>query len=370
MIDAIFIVIKSPDMSRILRFVLAVAPLLVIGPGKVLSQKAKGKTMSEVGFEVRQAEKKVDVIVDGKLFTSYTWPDTVMKPILYPVITAAGTEITRGFPLKPRPGERSDHPHHIGIWLNYGDVNGFDFWGNSYEIPDAIRKVRCGKIIHKGFEKPTSGKGEGVLKTMASWVDPSGKELFSEKTEYHFIARGTVRIIDRITTLTATHGDVKMGDTKEGMFGIRVARELELPSKEEVTLTDARGNPTKVKQMSNAGVSGNYRSSEGIMGDGVWGTRAQWMDLSGNIGDEKISLVINDHPKNLSYPTYWHARGYGLFCTNPFGVKDFTKGKETLNYVIRDGKSLTLRYRVVVSSGKHLTDKEIKVISEEFAARY
>jgi hypothetical protein len=50
------------------------------------------------------------------------------------------------------------------------------------------------------------------------------------------------------------------------------------------------------------------------------------MKLNGSVGDEKISVVICDHPENPNYPTYWHARGYGLFSANPLGVKDFTKG--------------------------------------------
>jgi hypothetical protein len=161
-----------------------------------------------------------------------------------------------------------------------------------------------------------------------------------------------------------------MKDTKEGMFGIRVARQLELPSKEDITLTDAQGNPTTVKKMSNEAVSGNYKSSEGVTGEAVWGTRAKWMDLYGNIGNEKISLVICDHPKNLSYPTYWHARGYGLFAANPFGVKDFTKGQDSLNYIIHSGQTLTFRYRIIISSGNHLTDDEINAYAREFAKKY
>src|SRR5512138_1019498 len=80
--------------------------------------------------ELKDAGKQVDVIIDGKPFTSLCWYDNVYKPILYPVYTAAGTEITRGFPLRPREGESTDHRHQVGIWLNYGNVNGFDFWGN------------------------------------------------------------------------------------------------------------------------------------------------------------------------------------------------------------------------------------------------
>jgi hypothetical protein len=94
------------------------------------------------------------------------------------------------------------------------------------------------------------------------------------------------------------------------------------------------------------------------------------MDLYGNIGDERISLVICDHPKNQSYPTYWHARGYGLFSANPLGAKDFTQGKEELNFSIPAGKSSTFRYRVIINSGSHLTDAEINSYADDFAKKY
>ncbi len=343
-----------------------ISGVILAGAINCTAQKQVQKNPT-VKFVKNEVEKKVDVIVDGKLFTSYWWPDTVYKPVLYPVHTASGTPVTRGFPIKPREGERRDHIHQVGNWLNYGNVNGYDFWGNGSE---GKRNVKGGQIKHLGIQKMTEGSGEGSLITKASWIDPAGKELLAETTEFHFIAKGSTRIIDRITTLKSTGGAVTMKDTKEGSFGIRVARQLELPSKEDVTLTDAMGHPTTVKKMSNEGVTGNYKSSEGISGEAIWGTRAKWMDLYGSIGNEKISLVIADHPKNLSYPTYWHARGYGLFAANPFGVKDFTEGKQELNYIIPAGKSLTLRYRIILSSGSHLSDAEINAYTDEFAARY
>lgn len=207
--------------------------------------------------------------------------------------------------------------------------------------------------------------------TSESWLDPTGKELLSEKTEYHFIAANrSTWIIDRITTLTATGNTVTMKDTKEGMFAIRVARQLELPSKDKDLLIDARGNPSTIKASSNTNVTGNYRSSEGVTGLAVWGTRAKWMDLYGSIGNEKISLVICDHPKNQSYPTYWHARGYGLFSANPLGAKDFTNGKVELNFSIPAGKSTTFRYRVIVHSGDYLTDDGINAYADDFAKNH
>jgi hypothetical protein len=328
--------------------------------------KGAGDKNSSISFVNLESEKKINVLVDGKLFTSFCWPDNVYKPVLYPVITSGGTEITRGFPLNPRSGEQNDHIHQVGIWLNYGNVNGFDFWGNGYR---GIKEPNGGVIKHLSIERLASRNGEGSFISVEDWLSPAGKKLLAEKTEYHFIARGASRIIDRITTLTAGDSAVRFKDTKEGMFGIRVARQLELPSKEGVTLLDAQGNPSAEKDTLNSGVTGNYISSEGISGDAVWGTRARWMNLSGIIGNEKISIVVCDHMKNPGYPTYWHARGYGLFAANPLGWNDFTKGKEQFNFSIPANKSARFRYRVIISS-YYLTDNEINAYSDEFNRKY
>jgi hypothetical protein len=332
----------------------------------------------EITLIDRESDRMVDVMIDGKLFTTYYWPDNVMKPILFPINTCEGTTITRGYPIKNRPFETTDHPHHNGLWLNYGDVSGYNFWGNTgmgdpsdTSARARARAARLGRIKHLNFEKIQSGKGEGVLAANESWiVGTEGKEIATEKTEYHFSTKGCTWIIDRITTITARDEPLIFNDTKEGMFGMRVARQLELPSQEPRTLTDAQGNPSPERVVTNEGVTGNYRSSEGVTGDAVWSTRAKWMDLYGNIGDEKISIVIFDHPGNVSYPTYWHARGYGLFCLNPFGARDFTEGKVVLNHTIPPGQSMTLKYRVVIHSGSHLTDEEINALSDDFASKY
>ncbi|HWR99024.1 MAG TPA: PmoA family protein [Prolixibacteraceae bacterium] len=330
---------------------------------------APGKEQGNVTFVDKSDQKKVDVMMDGKLFTSYMWPDNVMKPVLYPVVTASGAEITRGYPVSPRAGERVDHPHHVGIWFNYGDINKLDFWNNSEAISPAS-KSGYGTIHHKTIEKKDGGKGHGLLVVTASWDSPDGKQLLAEKTELHFINQGSTRIIDRITTLTAGSTPVSMADNKEGVYAIRVARQLELPSKDEVIMTDAKGIPTTVKAMSTEGVTGSYRSSEGIKDDAVWATRGRWMDLNGTINNEKVAVVICDHPQNVGYPTYWHARGYGLYAANPLGWSVFTKGKETLNYSVPAGKSVTFRYRMVIHNGSDLSDEAINALADEFAKKY
>lgn len=305
-----------------------------------------------------KAEKRVDVLVDGKPFTSYIYPEDIKKPALYPLRTADGALVTRGWPLDPRPGERVDHPHHVGMWLNYGNVNGLDFWNNSTDVP-AARKDHYGTVKHRSVNKMEADNKKAVLEVTADWQKPDGSNLLREDTRYIFSGTGNMRTIERITTLTALDEDVSFKDNKEGVLGIRLARELEHPSNKPEVFTDASGKATDVPKLNNDGVTGRYRSSEGKEGDDVWGTRGKWVNLNGVIDNKEISLVILDHPKNVGYPTYWHARGYGLFAANPLGQKEFSKGKEALDFKLPAGKSVTFRYKVLISSGNHLTDDQV-----------
>jgi hypothetical protein len=346
-----------------IRVILSIAVFLSVS----CSNRSGDGPVASIKFVTHNDEKKIDVIIDEKLFTSFCWPDNVYKPILYPILTSKGTAITRGFPLNPREGERNDHIHQVGSWFNYGNVNGIDFWGNGYR---GVKETEGGEIKHVRIDRLASKNGEGSFVSVENWLLPKGQKLLTEKTEYHFIAKGSIRIIDRIITLTAGDTAVFFKDTKEGMFGIRMARQLELPARDGVILLDSMGLPLSVKDTLNTGVTGKYISSEGIKDDAVWGTRAKWMNLSGVIGSENISVVICDHPKNPGYPTYWHARGYGLFAANPLGWNDFTNNKEQFNFSIEAKKSAKFRYRIIISSGVHLTDSEINAFADEFGKNY
>lgn len=296
------------------------------------------------------SEKRVDVLVDGQLFTAYIYPDTIMKPVLYPVVTAGGNRVTRSFPLDGVAGERVDHPHHVGIWLNYGHVNGLDFWNHSEAIP-ADQKHKFGTIRHRAIVDARENGTTAFLAVAADWLKPDGSLLLAERTEFRFAAAGIDRIIDRTTTLTAAAEEVLFKDDKEGTVAIRVARGLEQPTSQPDIFTDATGRPTAVPVLNNDGVTGRYFSSEGPEGDEVWGTRGRWMNLAGRLGDEDVSVIMIDHPANPGYPTYWHARGYGLFAANPLGQAAMSGGKETLNFTLKQGASVRFQYRFVIHSG-------------------
>lgn len=310
--------------------------------------------------------KQFDVYVDGKLFTSYRFDEGLKKPLLYPLKTAKGTIVTRQWPLANAAGERNDHPHHIGAWFNYGSVNGVDFWDTPPAGIASSHDASKMGVIKQQSARFKNNKDTAEITAKSDWVMPDGSKILQQDERLVFRAGKDWRAIDRIITLTAQDKKVVFDDTKEGAFGIRVARQLEEPSKEPAVFTDANRKPTKVPQMDNAGVAGVYLSSEGKTGEKeVWGKRAKWMTLSGNVKGEDLALAIFDHPKNPTYPTYWHARGYGLFAANPFGAKDFTKGATTLNYTLQPGEKLTLRFRILIHSGK-LTKEQTEGLYQQF----
>jgi hypothetical protein len=348
-------------MKKKLSFLLVLVIILTSGV-VVNAQTLKVKLVRD------DAKKKVDVMVDGKLFTSYQYPANIEKPYLFPVNAPCGSVITRGYPLEPRKGERIDHPHHIGIWFNHGKVNGLDFWNNSSVIP-ATMKDRYGHIVVKQIVKVKSGK-LGTLEVLSNWDDNKGNTLLVESTKYIFSGDKNSRTIDHISTLTAVNGPVTFSDCKEGMFAIRVDRAFEMPSNESLIFTDDKGNPTTVRATDNTGVTGMYTSSSGLKGDKVWGSRNDWVMLSGTKDNVLTTMAVFDHPKNIGYPAHSHARGYGLFSTNNLGANEYVKSEPKFDVTLQKGESLTLRHRFYVQSGDELTPEKANQIFQEFGKVY
>ncbi len=333
-------------------------------PGLAFGQAAH---LSRILVAPDSAAQRVDVLADGELFTAYVYADTLSvlkKPVLYPLRTASGVAVTRGYPLDRVAGERVDHPHHIGLWFNYGDVNGLDFWNNSDAV-SAERAASMGAIRHRAVTHVESGEGHGALHVTMDWLAPDGAALLREDTRFVFRAEGNLRMVDRIATLTALDKKVSFEDNKEGALGLRVTRALEMPSGRPVDVLAEDGSV--MSATDNEGVTGQYRNSEGVAGyPDVWGKRARWMTLSGTVEARPVTVAIFDHPRNPGFPTYWHARDYGLFAANPFGQAVFSEGEESLHFALEPGASATLRHRVILFSGRPAPD-EVEAAWRDFA---
>lgn len=322
-----------------------------------------------VSIQKNDSIDKLDVYIGGKYFTSYLHSDSILrKPVLFPIHTANEVRITRGFPFATNPGERLDHPHHYGLWFNHGIVNGIDFW-NSAVIPKDST-ARYGRINHVKFLKVESGD-IGTIEVEKEWRSDTNELILTEQTKYLFGGDENERVITHITTITAPNVDVLFKDSKEGMFAMRVRRELEVPSNKPAVLFDANLVPTEKPILDNSLVSGQYKNSNGLMGyPKVWGKRAKWMQLAGKVSDDSISISILDHEDNLNHPPHWMVRDYGLYGVNPFGSNIYTEGKEQFNFTLNKGESATFKHQVVITHGDVSISKGINDTNENFISKF
>lgn len=313
-----------PRPQLLLATGLVLASVLWSGCSTLNSADTRADTATR-GVHLYETNGVIQVNLDGKPFTQYHHRD-VSRPFLYPLLSADGEHLTRRWPQEDVPGEEHDHPHHHALWYSHGEVNGVDLWSES---------AKAGRTVHENFITRSSGPEVGVLSSRNLWKDKDGKILAHDVRTFRFHRpTGEERIIDFEITIHASAGEVVLGDTKEGTFAIRMAESM------------------RNKQPKNKPGEGHLVSSRGHKDGEVWGKRAEWVDYYGPVNGKTYGISIFDHPRNPRFPTWWHARDYGLFAANPFGVHDFEKSaKGTGDLKIPAGGSTTFRYRVLLHPG-------------------
>jgi hypothetical protein len=230
--------------------------------------------------------------------------------------------------MRDRAGEKKDHVHQRSLWFTHGDVNGVNFWAET-------GTDKLGVIKHVKFLKLASGK-PAVIAAEDDWLAPDGKRVCEDQRTLRFDTDGDARWIDFDIVIKATDGPVTFGDTKEGAFGLRVAHSLCVDAKQ----------------------GGRIVNSRGQVDQAAWAQAAPWVDFYGPVDGETVGIAVFNHPSSFHFPTYWHARTYGLLAANPFGLHEFTRGKQRGGYTIPQGQSITLRYRVLLHRGD---EKDAKV---------
>ena len=269
---------------------------------------------AQVGFRAED----VAITVDGKPFAEFHFGRDANKPFLAPLRSASGKVVTRLYPMEMVTGESRDHLHHRGLWFSYDDVNGVKFWEND----PSYKRGKIGKIVVNSVKWKEGAAG--TLTALMDWQGPDGQSLLLESREMTFSGDAKIRVVDTKVTLTAST-DVTLGDTKEGAFAIRLAEVF--TEKRGMKMTDSEGR---------AGMAN------------IWGKRAKWVDYQAELDGEKLGVAIMDHPANPHFPTYWHARDYGLFSLNPFGQKSFDPTAEENVTKLRKGQNLVFTWRVVI----------------------
>jgi len=283
------------------------------------------------GVALRKSRSDIRIPIDGKPFATYhftsklDWGGEIRRPCFFPVFAPGQVQLMRPYPLVKTPpkGSSTDHPHHTGLYVAHGRVNGSDNWSVGR---------RAGRQIHRRFELTASGPVVGIFREVLDWTgpDPDKEPVVAEtRTVRVYRLGGGLRMMDLEVRFQAKYGKVTFGDTKEG--GLCA---------------------TRMRDEMRADRGGKLTNSEGLSGGRVWGQRARYVCCYGKLDGKEAGYAIFDTPGNLRYPTYWHARTYGLVTANPFGIRQFDrKSGQRGDWVLAAGKERTFRYRVCFHAG-------------------
>ena len=253
---------------------------------------------------------KVEIRIDGQPFATYNHGPDLPKPFLLPVRSASGVVINRdlGDPTD------SDHPHHKGMWNSVDEVNGIRFWAEK------------GPIRNESVNVIRSGDATAAWTVVNQWRHPENGEI--QLTEAATVTVHANRLLVYDMTFTASSVDVTIEDTKEGMFGFRVAPSMKEKNGGRVVASD--GTETTAN---------------------CWGKPFPWIDYYGTVDGQTVGVAIMDHPQNFR-PSRYHVRDYGLFSISPFGEKAYTNGaNEAAPLHLKKGASIRLRYAIYFHDG-------------------
>jgi len=210
-----------------------------------------------------------------------------------------------------------DHPHHKGVWNSIDEVNGIKFWNED----GRIENVACDVVQDAGDHVELAVENH--------WIDADGQPLVREQTRIRVDAD---RLFTCHITFSAVERPVEFGDTKEGMFAIRLTNSM----REMVA-------------------HGPVVNADGLQGTKpCWGRASAWIDYSGPVGSHMFGVTLMDDPRNPR-PSRYHVRDYGLFAINPFGQESYTKGSdealEAAPVKLEPGQSISFRYGLYVHLG-------------------
>ncbi|MDA0284178.1 MAG: PmoA family protein [Planctomycetota bacterium] len=281
--------------------------LLALGVGLL----ATSVTQAAVELKMNPDTKTVAVTVNGRDFSTFNFADAQPKPYMWPVRGSDGTILTRPIITDRTQG---DHPHHKGVWVAVDEVGGVKFWAED------------GKIANRGVKLTVASGNPARMQVINDWLDPEGKAVVRETTEISIRENG---LLSYDIVFTASGDEpVEFGDTKEGLFGFRMAESM------------------KEKE------GGRVENAEGAKGTAeCWGRPTGWIDYSGEVDGKTFGVALFDHPLNFR-PSRYHVRDYGLFSISPFGEGAYTNRKRPAQpYLLFPEKELRLRYALFVHDG-------------------
>ena len=310
----------------------SLVPLMLLSVLAPVSVRAEDAAAPAMPFVVKQTATGGAVVLhDGEQIAEYI-VDRANKPFLWRIAGPTGIPMTRAFPLADVPGETTDHVHQRGLTFAHQGVAGFDTWAEAATYRGGKRSAemlsKLGAIRHQGY-RTLAGGTTAVIHARNEICDAHNHPLLAEERRMTFSVAPSARIIDVDIDLVAAHGPVELADMKDAGLYVRVPDSMAVDRRRGGTIVNSAGD----------------RDAD------AWSKRAAWVDYHGPVEGEHLGIAILNHPSSFRHPTAWHVRTYGLFCANPFGMKQMNPDAESGAVSLESGQRIGLRHRFIFHEG-------------------
>ncbi len=250
---------------------------------------------------------KIDVYVDGRFFTSYTFSENEKYPFFYPVNGPSGASVTSK--------RNSNFPHHSSLFFGLDFVNGGNYWQEGLDR---------GQILSVNTQIEENNGSRVVITDECIWVRPDAESPIKDSRRIIISSPGDeIYIIDFEISLLPLH-DVTIRRNNHSLFSGRMDPDL---------------------AVINGGTMVNAAGDEGE--DGTFGVRSPWISYYGERGGRYEGMTIMQHPSNDWPEAPWFTRDYGFFSPTPI----YWPEDEDAGTFMGKGDAVNLSYRVVVHTG-------------------
>lgn len=252
---------------------------------------------------------RIDIKINGNLFTSYIFSEFEKYPFFYPVNGPSKASVTSM--------RNANYPHHSSLFFGCDRVNGGNYWQEGLER---------GQIISLRADIIESGAERVVIENECIWRRPGADAPIKDKRLIVVSAPSKEKFqIDFHVTMEMLM-DVVIEKTNHSLFSGRVDPDLAVIN------------------------GGTMINAEGETGEkGTFGKRSAWIDCYGERLGKIEGMAILQHPSNEWYPAPWFTRDYGFFSPTPMYWPAGDK-----NTSLEKGELIQLKYRVMVHSGNHI----------------